>query len=414
MRALPRVVPLALLTLLVARPGFARGDAFALELDFAEGVTPCFTRDELMRSVAERLARATGANESSQTGLTIHAQVDQSGQRGLRAVIMSRRTEGDEGRREIVAEDGCAALLEPLSLVIALLVDLAGPESASATVGLPAATEVPNVTPESQAAPALPASEDAAAHAEPAHPSETLEPRAERAPTAEPTTAPLALDLLPHAARIGWFDARDAVSAAAGVAVGILPDAVGVLRLAARFGLVVPARGDEFVPVVAELGADFVVPHELSGDPAVSINGVAWHAAACAFWHHAWGSVGFEPCSGVWLRVLGAHAQGSYAATFESRDFALFGVSLGLTFYVPLGGNWSAFTSGQALIPFATPTLRLKPLPPGAAQPRGDPPYFNSPHSPAPIIPPSPTDPIELYQTPAMAGTLLAGIAVSL
>jgi hypothetical protein len=321
--------------------------------------------------------------------------------RGLLAAISSRRAgSSDEGQREIEVEDGCEALLEPLSLVIALVVDHGPPEDTRQT-GLP---------PVEGGAP------DAGIAAQPAAPLAAEEPKARE---------PIANRAPPHklALRPRPTAERDAISAAAGVGFGIFPQEVPFVRISARLALMPASSGDEHVTVVAELGTELFLPQQISrADGTASIDGVAVHAAPCGFWRAGPRDIGVELCTGVWLRLLRARAEGSAASALDPRQFAVSGWSVGTTLYGPLGGPWSAFLSAQAWIPFLAPTLTLKsrsPDPaatPGAA---GIGPFFNSTGMPttppaAPTFSTPQSGPLELYEMPILGGGVLAGIALAL
>jgi hypothetical protein len=404
MRALSRAALLILVPQVLSLPHVARAeDPFTLELVFEEGVEPCFTRDELMHAVVVRLAAAS-AREPNLSSLSIRAQIGRAGARGLRAAITSHDADSDDvGQREIEGEEGCEALVEPLSLVIALVVDRGPAEGTPSTGAPPAEGPAPDASAPTETPAAL-APDDRTARELPPIRAAPLKQAAPPPPVAAPTTP---------------RDSPGAISTAGGVGLGVLPQPVTILSVSARLELTPPSSSAQHVSVVSELGTDLFVPQQIArADRTASIDGVAVRAAACGFWHHGPRAIGFEPCAGLWLRLLRAR---STTSSPDARQFALFGWSVSTTLYGPLGGSWSAFASAQAWIPFAVQTMELDPTTPTATPTaRGDigmgGPFFNSDgKATTSPPPPAPTSgPLQLYRTPVIGGAVLAGIAYAL
>ncbi|HMI91970.1 MAG TPA: hypothetical protein VK509_11430, partial [Polyangiales bacterium] len=123
-----------------ARP--ARAEPFALELSFAPGVAPCFSREQLLAATTLRLARHAGATPNANDAppsVAITLEIS-AASASWRAAITSLRRDGGERGVRVLSASGCEDLRDALSLVLALIVEEAAIEPASAQ---PAVAPVP-------------------------------------------------------------------------------------------------------------------------------------------------------------------------------------------------------------------------------------------------------------------------------
>jgi hypothetical protein len=410
--------PLALIAL-AAHAGSARAqDAqpIAIELHFAEAVSPCFTSAELASRISERVGKPVLASANDAALLAIAVRVAPRVGTGLQVAIETQeRDTGATGLRELQIESGCETLATPLSLVIALMVAPTASEPATVTPTsspiwpklIAAMIRSPTVaSPPAPAAPPTPMASPMVAPPAPAAPAST------RAADAEPPDAP--------AQRVRYEPTRLALSA--GVDHGMNGEPSPVVTVAARLQfagepVIGPAR------LACELGAEYVSSPEMErAGWKLSFAAKGLHARLCGVM--TIGRFGFEPCAGLWGRIVSLDAEALPNSVVQvsdeiadlpraSADTAVFGWSSGVVVRAQIVGPVSLFASLQVLAPFELDTLHLQPRVAGAPAGghRGVP--FDNADTASIVTSLDDGEPVNVLEHPRFAAMPIAGITFS-
>jgi hypothetical protein len=358
----------------------------ALEVEFAQGVSPCFSSDELARMVAERLGQSVSTAPGQAPPLAIHVRVDRAADDGYAVAIESReRDSGASGQRELHVGGDCTTLAQPLSLVIALMVGSAVSEPTPA-----AAPPAPAAPPPAPAPAPPPPAAPLPAPAPPAPPQ--LPPQPER-PAAAPPPAPQPRP--PFALR-----------AAAGADLGMNGDTSALGNLAVEFGLVDPGAHGR-AGLAGEIAAELVKSPTIDREGyALSSSATGLQTALCAV--IVKGQFAADACAGLWTRALSLEGAGDDEAKLESKLVTLAGWHVRLAIRGQVAEQWSVFGGAQIMTLFGKPDLTLDTRQPEIAE-MGTGPFFNADGA---AVSPSgqSVETIEVYELPVSAVVLLAGV----
>jgi hypothetical protein len=389
----------------------------ALTLDFAEGIHACVTSDEIATQVSARVGEAVFTNADGDAPLSIAVHVAPSFGTSLQVTIETLEHEtGVTGRRELHVEGNCDALASPLSLVLALMI--APPASGSSA---PAAITPPPAAITPPPAATAHATSTTATVALPAAASPPA-PQVQTTPAATNRTRDTAPITARARARSPYEPVRFALSAGAGMDLGMIVQSTPLLGAAARMQFPGgPVFGE--VRLAAELGAEYLFAVELQRlGWKYSIGAAGIHGVMCGVLPV--GRFGIEPCAGLWGRALRLQAEAlpnPVVQVTEERvelprsndDAVMIGWSAKIALRMQIAGPFSAFAQLQVLGPFARRTLELHPRVAGTSPGSPSPEPFHNSGQASVVTELSPDGPVDVLEHPLVAAVPMVGVTLA-